>query len=383
MRDPPILQNHLPHDLVLYILANLPVKSVLRFRCIRKSWNSSITSPSFIYSHLKLNGSRRLLFVQPDWIPLAPRRRQCIVICEHSFNTISKFDIPLTYTPSIVGSCNGLLCLEEGRDYVYLLNPSIGKFKRVSTSLPMPTTSPTVRQAATGFGYDSETNDYKIVRIIYHLWSPTPPPQAEIYTLKSNSWRRLHFPFAPDLIIRSISSSFMLPIPFVSGALHWMLHEGKDKEPPRRSFILKFDVNEEKFGMIATPFGDTNEQSYPIVFKGKLALTEHEGHSLLNVWVMKDYGVHQSWTKLFVVPLLDRVHRFYGYTEDGLLIVEKTYYFSANGKRRIARKCISIDIETLHERDVDGIGTEYLECEVNFMESLVLLDRADMVPVRL
>ncbi|XP_023926067.1 F-box protein CPR1-like [Quercus suber] len=381
MRESPILQNHLPHDLVLNILANLPVKSVLRFRCVRKSWNSSITSPSFISSHLKLNGSLRLLFMQPDWIPFAPHRRQCIVICEHSFDRISKFDIPLTFTPRIVGSCNGLLCLEEGRDYVYLLNPSIGKFKRVSTSLPIP--SPTVTEAATGFGYDSETNDYKIVRIIYHLWSPTPPPQAEIYTLKSGSWRRLHFPLAPDFIIKRMSS-FMLPIPFVSGALHWMLHEGKGEEPPRRSFILKFDVNEEKFGMIATPFADTNAHCHPLAFKGKLALTEFEEHSLLNLWVMKEYGVHQSWTKLFVVPLLDRVHsRFYGCSENGLLILEKSNHFFANGKMRIARKCISIDIETLHERGVDGIGTQNLECEVNFMESLVLLDGADMVPVRL
>ena len=44
-----------------------------------------------------------------------------------------------------------------------------------------------------GFGYDFETSDYKIVRITYYPWLLTLP-HAEIYTLKSDLWRRLHFP---------------------------------------------------------------------------------------------------------------------------------------------------------------------------------------------
>ena len=94
MREPPILRNHLPHDLVLNSLANLPVKSVQRFRCVHKSWNSSITSPSFITSHLELNSSRRLLFMKRDTIP--HDRQLCTVICKHTSDRISEFDIPFT-----------------------------------------------------------------------------------------------------------------------------------------------------------------------------------------------------------------------------------------------------------------------------------------------
>ena len=46
-------------------------------------------------------------------------------------------------------------------------------------------------------------------------------------------------------------------------------------------------------------------------------------------------------------------------------------------------KHISIDIETLHEKDVGVGGIKDFRSGTNFMESLVLLDRADMVPVRL
>nr|XP_023926068.1 F-box protein CPR1-like [Quercus suber] len=373
MREPPILRNHLPHDLVLNILANLPVKSVLRFRCVRKSWNSSITGPSFISSHLELNSSRRLLFMKPDRFPHIDRQL-CTVICEHTSDRISEFDIPFTW-PKLVGSCNGLLCF-SARDWVYFLNPSIGKFKAVS---PAPSSSSaSFYLAETGFCYHSETNYYKIVTISYYLAGT--PPQAEIYSINSGSWKRLHPPFAPDILLFNIHTDLFLA-PFVSGALHWMAYvrEGGNARP----FILTFDVNVEKFGMMETPFAVIRSNLCPRVFKGKLALTEKGDPLFFNVWVMKEYGIHQSWTKLFVVPF-HRVERFNGYSDNGLLIVEKSYdIFSANGEvERTDLKRISIDIETLHEKDVGGIQ-DFLRSGTNFMESLVLLDRTDMVTVRL
>lgn len=183
MIEPLILRNHLPHDLVLNILANLPVKSVLRFRCVRKSWNSSITSPNFISSHLELYSSRRLLFMKRDRIP--HDRLLCTVIAS---DWISEFDIPFTW-PQLVGSCNGLLCF-SAKDSVYLLNPSIGKFKTVS--LLSSSSSASFSPVKTGFCYHSETNDYKIVKISYRNWSLNmggTPPQAEIYSMNSGSWK--------------------------------------------------------------------------------------------------------------------------------------------------------------------------------------------------
>ena len=304
-------------------------------------------------------------------------RQLCTVICEHTTDRISEFDIPFTW-PKLVGSCNGLLCF-SAKDGLYLLNPSIGKFKAVS---PLSSISSAgFSFVETGFCYHSETNDYKIVKISYYVGGT--PPRAEIYSINSGSWKRLHPPFAPDILLFNIHTDLFLA-PFVSGALHWMVYVRKGEEPAR-PFILTFDVNEEKFGMMETPFAVIRSNLCPRVFKGKLALTEKEGDPLLlNVWVMKEYGVHQSWTKLSVVPF-HRVIRFNGYSDNGLLIVEKSYdIFSANGEVEwMDLKRISIDIETLHEKDVGVGGIEDFRSGTNFMESLVLLDRADMVPVRL
>ncbi|KAL0008033.1 hypothetical protein SO802_009535 [Lithocarpus litseifolius] len=60
-REPPVLQhrqiNHLPYDIIPSILRRLPVKSVIKFKCVSKSLDSSITSSDFIYTHLNQNNN--------------------------------------------------------------------------------------------------------------------------------------------------------------------------------------------------------------------------------------------------------------------------------------------------------------------------------------
>ena len=47
-----LLSEHLPHDIMFDILTRLPVKSLIRFCLVSKSWYSTITSPIFITKHL-------------------------------------------------------------------------------------------------------------------------------------------------------------------------------------------------------------------------------------------------------------------------------------------------------------------------------------------
>ena len=178
-----------------------------------------------------------------------------------------------------MGSCNGLLCF-SAKDGVYLLNPSIGKLK--TDSLLSSSSSAGFSLVETGFCYQSETNDYKVVKISYCNWSLNlrgTPSQAEIYSMNSGSWKRLHPHFTPNILLFNIHTDLFL-IPFFSGALHWMVYVSKGKEEPARPFILTFDVNEEKFRMMETPFAVIRSYLCPLVFKRKLALTEKEGDPL-------------------------------------------------------------------------------------------------------
>ncbi|KAK9007025.1 hypothetical protein V6N11_019353 [Hibiscus sabdariffa] len=55
--------DYIPKDVVIGILKRLPVKSLVRFRAICKSWNSVICDPCFISTHLQASLSNNTPFL--------------------------------------------------------------------------------------------------------------------------------------------------------------------------------------------------------------------------------------------------------------------------------------------------------------------------------
>jgi len=63
---------HLPHELIIEILLRLPVKSLIRFKCVSKSWFCLISDPHFANSHFQLTApthTHRILLIST----LAPK----------------------------------------------------------------------------------------------------------------------------------------------------------------------------------------------------------------------------------------------------------------------------------------------------------------------
>ena len=198
--QPPILRqkkNCLLVDIVFDILARLPMKLLLRFRCVQKSWYFHITSPNFISTHLNM-----FLCLNQGYgihMPTINLDNQDLkVACDRTFDGISEFKIPFSFQSGLaflVGSCNGLLCFSDfrlqnslinnaffGFNAVYLWNPSIRKFKKLpDTCLSQ------LHLAKLGFAHHSQKNDYKVVRISRPFTKPMPPLEAEVYTLSSDS----------------------------------------------------------------------------------------------------------------------------------------------------------------------------------------------------
>ena len=397
-------KDHLPHDIALNILANLPVKSVLRFRCVSKTWDSSITTPDFISTHLNLNNNNNnnnlayLIHVYSD--PIIPSNTTIpsfISGYDHTFNRISEYPIPSSFFPSHYSypadSCNGLVCFTNHKNLptnagaIYLWNPSIRKLKR------LPGFSQTQYLSfCTGFAYQSNTNDFKVVKISQ---MPGMKTEAEVYTLSSNSWRRVEISLANTVLGLPPDNPTAT---FVSGALHWL---GNVVEGASLFMILSFNVNNDKFGEIALPHAQ-QQQLLPqgvmakinrlMVFKGKLAfitlgylrfedanldeyndfMTSHTPRSCF-IWVMGEYGVHESWSKLFFVQFENVLSvRFFGCPSRGELLVIKELNPESNTERRFT--VVSLDLETSREKD---LGFQKVpDIATTFMESLVLLDGA-------
>ena len=164
--------------------------------------------------------------------------------------------------------------------------------------------------------------------------------------------------------------------PLVSGALHWIAGEGEVKNPKDR-MIVSFDVNSEKFRKLALPPGHMEAKTFEThlsSFKGKLAFIRSERLGrVFSVWVMREYGVVDSWTKLFVVPF-QRISHCTAFTDYGSLLM-----FSYNYISRFKYDCefVLVDIETLQEKK--DLGIQISLSAATFMESLVLLDGANVV----
>ncbi|XP_023888146.2 F-box/kelch-repeat protein At3g06240-like [Quercus suber] len=392
-------KNHLPHDVVLNILATLPVKPLVRFKCVSKLWDSSITSPNFISTHLNIVNNKKddndhayliqtcIRYNSPK-IPITRK-----VLCfDRTFDSLFEYSVPSVFdlnTSFLIGSCNGLVCLAQLRkltaasDAIYLWNPSIRKFKR----LPDSCSSRKAFWLSPGLGYQSKTNDYKVVK----LWGT--PVVAEVYTLSSDSWRKVEISLRAKVVVTRIEP-YPFPL-FFSGALHWFAYhsEGERKflDP---TMILLFDVNNEKFREMALPDGDKLIVQYLSVFKGDLAFIScgypendddlQSDSQQCFIWVMRDYGVDESWNKLFSIRFENANIIFFGCTENGeLLLDKKVKEESEDGGVKIDESTIlsddttivSLDPETLHEKDL-GILRYVTHIVTTFKESLVLLDGA-------
>ncbi|XP_049407832.1 F-box/kelch-repeat protein At3g23880-like [Solanum stenotomum] len=157
----------LPEELVTEILSRLPVKSLLKFACVSKSWLALISSPEFVKTHLSLNANNNeytrhkvMMFERTAYT-----FRDCSV--SSLFNNSSIRANNLDYPRQVpccfymVGSVNGLICLVSQLKEFFLWNPSIRKYKKLSDRK----TKTNFVYSVYGFGYDEFHDDYKVVVI--------------------------------------------------------------------------------------------------------------------------------------------------------------------------------------------------------------------------
>ncbi|XP_022734374.1 F-box protein CPR30-like [Durio zibethinus] len=357
------MSDYLPVEVILEILKRLPVKSLVKFRSVCKTWNSLICNPSFISTHLqtalsKPNTHLLLLRCFKNY-----KENYFLHLDNDDFDEFKQLHFPVIGCLRCfieIGSCNGLVCLRQDVLNFIFWNPSIQKY----ITLPKPSISCLDDNAYSifGFGFDSRTNDYKL--LIVAVEKAETLREAYLFSLNENSWKRVAAISPYYAIEGEISSTF------ANGAVHWLAYQRRN-DGGFRNMILGFDISSDEFLVIRLP------ESLIDLCPMDLSIMKYEESSIavlkrdwedgeqLEMWIMKEYGVVESWTKaLHLTDQSGRLPRVLGFRKNGEVLLEVD-----------SGEMASLDLNC-HQMEHLGIEAEsgFLFVD-SYVESLVLLDK--------
>ncbi|KAK4479489.1 hypothetical protein RD792_015003 [Penstemon davidsonii] len=333
------MSDTLSADLLMGILSRVPAESLLGFRSVCKDWCRMIDDPyinihlerQLLKTHDSSNGVGHLLLVNHN--------RQ---LCSLSLLNLLQFDCPLKFETTRMMNpnpledpgtsiclCNGLILVCCSRLYKLwsIWNPLTQELHELP---PDSWSKIWMLDIFSGFGYDTSADDYKVLKHIQYV-----DPVERIfkyvtcaYSLKSNSWKRIEdFPFRIMQFGLDRSSGV-----FFNGALHWIgnrCHEDIQTE----NLIVAFDVKTEYCRSYPMPSLQLDGLECPILqldeLYGCLSLSLYSDFKRFEIWLMNDYGVENSWTKLlsieeqFLIRFRSRTPRTINYLNSkGLILLQ-------------------------------------------------------------
>ncbi|OMP04791.1 hypothetical protein COLO4_09297 [Corchorus olitorius] len=298
----------LPRDILVEILCRLAVNDLLRFRCVSKGCRDLIDSPDFVKFHLshslKTNSHRFLIILgksKPYSLDL-----DSLEIAQVKSNSDIFTDLLQVKFP-ILGSCNGLIALKTNNgDDIVICNPTTKKIRKVRR--PNSRTLPAGHIfVGYGFGYDPVSDDYKLVNLSqsYNQRNNKYISTTLIYSLKSGYWRKTYHetPCFPNLPFNKGNAIL------VNNVLHWMIDTDESKN------IVAFDLTSKKFHDVPPPILQLEKTTIYLELKelgGCLWMIcsrhcESCDDSYLDIWVMKEYGIRESWTFLWSLEMCEDV----------------------------------------------------------------------------
>ncbi|XP_021750762.1 F-box protein CPR30-like isoform X3 [Chenopodium quinoa] len=376
-----------PTEILSEILSRLPVKSLLRFISVCKFWNSLIKSPNFIKSHLNqtlISDSDRYLLKSSADSPFFISQ----IDLHHNHFSFSELDLPLEYEDvEFFNSCNGVICISDYHKIdVFLFNPLTKSYRK----LPVKR-NPKHDFVLFGFGYDSNNDDYKVLRILQrHNCGKSSHDEVQLYSLNNNSWKS----------VQGIPHPYYLPFAdchgvLVNEVLHYIV-SSDELELQQCKMIAGFDIRTESFSLIDCPIQDEKIKTYwefvefhlrelggclsvVVAYLTRdnaimMPIFDDDGCNRelkrADLWVMKEYGNNESWVKLFSVCNLPDIERFVGFTP---------VIYSKDGRRiLIVMDCLEAgwyDLESgeFEKVTVHGLPYTYFDTDY-FVGSLVSLE---------
>ncbi|KAK7295544.1 hypothetical protein RJT34_18454 [Clitoria ternatea] len=305
----------LPNELIEQILVRLPVRSVVRSKCVCKSWRSLISNPQFAKSHFDLAAapSHRILLRSTHFY----LESIDIDASLHHDSAVAFHPLPLPSPPSprrreytidrslehhdILGSSRGLVLLAYYNGDLILWNPSTADYKRTSNPCPDLTC-----RSLYGFVYDAALDDYLLYAVELYgsdIFAFDQPIRVAFISLKTNTCTFV----AVDGDVRYKDLGFEFRAgSLLNGALHWLVFCKFRKIP----LIITVDLVDKTLSEILLPHELTDGIVYELyslrLMGGCLTVgCTVKGVGIDELWVMKEYKVHSSWTKSITILTFD------------------------------------------------------------------------------
>ncbi|GAU43964.1 hypothetical protein TSUD_283910 [Trifolium subterraneum] len=347
------VSNYIPDEISFSILSKLPLKSLKRFECVQKSWSLLFENHHF----MNMFRNNFLSYHVPSSLILGAVENYKKVYYSFSgvrFENKVKLDWSNSYRYHIYtrvfgfGNVNGTFCLYTGHNgNIVLWNPT------TQTIMPLPHSEVELVQLymphgandyvdfnvdyyVHGFGYDHVINDYNVIRYvdIYRellceypedessilldwLVSTDIDPLWEIYSLRSNSWRKLHVDMPHS------SQCYECTQVYMDGVCHWLCEYHETVGPCLVSFYLRNEV----FFITPIPscvddcfYSETSWINLAVLNESTALISYHMETTTFHISILGEIGLEESWTKLLIVGPLSFVMRPIGVGVKGEII---------------------------------------------------------------
>ncbi|XP_062028795.1 F-box protein At3g07870-like [Rosa rugosa] len=306
--EPYILQ--MPSDIILDIFCKLPAKTLLQCKCVCKSWRGYLSDCQFTKVLFSRAPPTTCFLIRGFTLDYGSKpsicrpRRNFLVDVDIDSSSSSSYNSAAVKLPQdgiadsygmsydfvkIVGSYNGLVCLKDSWRYstpFHICNPMTGESLHLSPP-PMRTLIDERKPFVSGFGFSPISRVYKV--LVMHC----NESKAKVLTVGSKIWRSID---ANNYELFAPHNSRMV---YMNGYLNSIVVHDRLRSTCPVS-ICAFDVESEQFQQISRPFILDDDAYYYnycnlVIVRGCLSFVASRTNKI-NVWVMENYGVNESWT---------------------------------------------------------------------------------------
>ncbi|KAI3909419.1 hypothetical protein MKW92_048895 [Papaver armeniacum] len=247
---------------VLEILSRLPVKSLMRFKCVCKHWESLIQQDQFFidlhFSRSKATRSCSVLHVGNQYNPYERMRLfsgELFLPTEEDAGRVQLINARLWNIWKQPFTCGHRICTLDGLlCFMDLVNLS-ARVYNISTGESTPWIKTTIKPLRDllqqgrdiclvnhAFGYDQATKEHKVLSLWNLSENGSYSAVCEVLTVRKNTWRRIDIPPVSPSYTDTVVSVY------VNGSIYLLCPHGNAGTDTQT--LLEFNVGTEKFRIL-------------------------------------------------------------------------------------------------------------------------------------